>query len=85
MLRLSTKHFSTRLRDVTNPTDLAGMEMPSPSHEEVKVAIMRLKNHKAAGPDGLPVELFKIGCNVLVGRMRQLSYKIWLEESRPND
>ena len=52
------------------------MEIPPPSHEEVKVAIMRLKNSKASGPDGLPAELFKTGCNELVGRMNQLIYKI---------
>ena len=37
-------------------------------HEEIKVAIMHLKNNKAAGPDA---ELFKAGCN-------QYIYKIWL-------
>ena len=61
------------------------MEIPPPSYEEVEVAIMRLKNNKAAGPDGLPAELFKTGCNELVGHMHQLIYKIWLEESMPND
>ena len=30
-----------------------GMEIPPPSHEEVKVAVMSLKNNKATGPDGL--------------------------------
>ena len=77
---------NTASRDVVpNPIDDDGVEIPPPSHEEVKVAITLLKNNKAAGPDGLPAELFKIGCNELVGRMHQLIYKIWLEESMPND
>ena len=50
------------------------MEISPPNHEMVKVAIMRLKNNKAVGADGL-AELFKTGCNELVG----------LEESMPND
>ena len=32
-------------------------------------SIMHLKNNKAAGPDGLPTELFKTECNELVERM----------------
>ena len=46
---------------------------------------MRLKNNKAAGPDGIPAELFKTGCNELVGGMHQLVYKIWIKEGMPND
>ena len=47
----------------------------------IKVAIMLLKNNKAASPDGLPTELFKTGGHELVERMHQLIYKIWLEGS----
>ena len=77
VLRLWRKHFSTLLqgddntnaafRDVPNPIDDDGMKIPPPSREEVQVAIMHLKNNKAAGPDGLPAELFKTVCNELVG------------------
>ena len=48
-------------------------------------AIIHVKNNKAAGPDGLPAELFKTGCNELVGRMHRLIYKTWLEENMPKD
>ena len=89
------KHFSTLLQDnngtniafryvVPNPIDDDDVEIPPPSHDEVNVAIMRLKNNKAAGPDRLPAELFKTGRNDLVGRMHLLIYKIWLEESMTN-
>ena len=67
------------------PINDDGMEIPSPSQEKVKVSIMRLKNNKAAGSDGLPAELLKTGCNELVGRMHRLIFKIWLEESMYND
>ena len=42
---------------------------------------MRLKNEKAAGPNGLATELFKTECNELVGDTHQRIYKIWLEKS----
>ena len=44
---------------------------------------MRLKNSKATGSHSLSAELFKNGCNELVGRTHQLIYKIWFEESMP--
>ena len=79
VLRLWRKHFSTLLQSdddtntafmnvVHNPIDDDGVEIPPPSHEGVNVAITRLKNNKAAGPDRLPAEL--------VGRKHQLIYKI---------
>ena len=56
---------------VSNQTDDDGVEILPPSYEEVKVAIMRLKTNKVAGPDGLYAELFQTGCNELVGSMHQ--------------
>ena len=49
-----------------------GVEIPPPTYDEISVAIQRLKNNKAAGPDGLNAELFKAGCDELVGCMHQL-------------
>ena len=96
VLRLWLKHFSSLLQGdcdtnitfkdvVPNPIDDDSVEISPPSHEEVKVAIMRLENNKAAGPDGLPTELFKTGFNELVGRKHQLIYKIRLEKNMPNN
>lgn len=42
------------------------LDIPPPRHHEVRVAIKRLKNNKAAGADGLPAELFKAGGNELI-------------------
>ncbi|XP_060665548.1 uncharacterized protein LOC132797786 [Drosophila nasuta] len=95
-LRLWRAHFSKLLAgdDGTNPA-IGGsnpippiddnVDIPLPSHDEVRVAIMRLKNNKAAGADGLPAELFKAGGEELIRCMHQLFCRIWLEESMPND
>ena len=96
VLRLWRHHFSTLLRGDGNneaatkddnesaPIEDNGIEIPPPSHNEVRVAIQRLKNNKGAEPDGLPVELFKAGGDDLVRSMHQLIYRIWLGESMPS-
>ena len=80
MLILWRHHFSALLRDkgdinaaTREDNELApihddGVEIPLPSHNEVQ----RLKNNKAAGPDGLPSELFKAGVDELVRSIHQL-------------
>ena len=70
---------------VPNPINDDGVEISAPGHEVVKFAIMRLKKNKAAGPDGLPAELFKTVCNESVESLYQLIYVTWLEESMLND
>ena len=67
------------------PIDDDGVVISSPNHNEVEVDIQRLKNNKAAGPNGLPVELFKAGGDELVRSMHQHICKIWPEESMPSD
>ena len=49
-----------------------GVDIPPPSHEEIKVMFMLFKNNKEACLDGFTAELFKTGCNELVGHMYQL-------------
>ena len=97
VLRLWRQHFSNLLAgdDPNNsalgecspipPIDDDRVEIPPPSQDEVKVAIQRLKNNKAAGADGLAAELFKTGGVELIRCMHQLISKIWLAESMPND
>ena len=57
VLKLWRKHFSTLLQGDD------GVEVSKPSHKDVKVAIMRLENNKAADPESLPAELLKTECN----------------------
>ncbi|CAI9743516.1 development 2-like [Octopus vulgaris] len=42
-----------------------------PSLEEVKIAITAMKNNKAAGPDGIPAEIYKLGVVINNGKVRQ--------------
>ena len=65
-------------RDDSQPAskDDDGVEMTPPSHNEVRVPNQRLKNNKAAGPDGLPSEFFKAGGDELVRSMHQLISRI---------
>ena len=96
VLQIWKEHFSTLLSsdEATNPTQSGSslstilfddVTVPPPSHEEVKIAIQRLKNNKAAGADNLSAELFKTGGEELIGSMHQLLSKIWLEESMPSE
>ncbi|XP_076041829.1 uncharacterized protein LOC143025712 [Oratosquilla oratoria] len=52
---------------------------------EVKEAIKTLKNNKAAGLDGIPAEIYKIGGNLLHYQLHQLLIKIWTSEELPSD
>jgi len=48
--------------------------------EDVNKAISNLKNNKAAGTDGIHLELIKYGGNKLLNRMYELVRQIWEEE-----
>ena len=48
--------------------------------EDVKKALRKLKNNKAAGTDGICPELIKYGGNVLLNRMYELVRQIWEQE-----
>ncbi|XP_049315624.1 uncharacterized protein LOC125779109 [Bactrocera dorsalis] len=95
ILKLWREHFSSLLNgserttpregEPDTPIDDDGADVPLPDHEEVRIAIARLKNNKAAGADGLPAELFKHGGEELIRSMHQLLCKIWSDESMPND
>ncbi|XP_062127293.1 uncharacterized protein LOC133839668 [Drosophila sulfurigaster albostrigata] len=85
--RLTQGFKCTDSEDYDSRTPIYGtdIEVPIPSHIEVKDAIQRLKNSKSAGADGLPAELFKAAGDMLVGSMHQLISKIWMTESMPED
>ncbi|XP_049316314.1 potassium voltage-gated channel protein Shal isoform X2 [Bactrocera dorsalis] len=93
--KTTREHFSSLLNgserttpregEPVTPIDDDGAGVPLPDHEEVRIAIARLKNNKVAGADGLPAELFKHGGEELIRSMHQLLCKIWSDESMPND
>ena len=59
------------------------MAVPPPL-EEVEESIKK-KNNKAAGPDGIPAEVFKAGGPKSAGQVHELIEKIWLQEAIPSD
>ncbi|XP_058982687.1 uncharacterized protein LOC131804200 [Musca domestica] len=87
VLRIWKEHFAKLLvsnnggeEDTPEPISDDGIECIPPSQDEVRIAINRLKNNKAAGADGLPAELFKTVGQKLIRSMHQLIRKMWLEE-----
>ena len=67
----------------------AGTDLPintdNPTREEIRAAIKKLKNNKAAGPDGIPAEALKTDINTSVEIFYHLFDKIWKEEEIPTD
>jgi hypothetical protein len=58
-------------------------EIPLPTLEEVNFALLKLKNSRASGPDGLNAELLKVIKMDLINRFLKLIEKIWKEEIFP--
>ncbi|XP_055389582.1 uncharacterized protein LOC129618693 [Condylostylus longicornis] len=88
ILRAWKQHFERLLNSENTESDASTRNTPvnneeviPPSLEEVNNAIQKLKNNKAAGSDGL----FKAGGDVLVRSMHQIIYRIWMEESMPDE
>ena len=50
--------------------------------EEVRAAVSSLKNHKAVGADGIPVEIYKVSPAAFM-LLSQLLQRIWREEKVP--
>jgi len=74
-------------QNINNPFDLDDdhQQFRPPDLNEVRIAISKLKNNKAAGADGLPAELFKAAGDDLVGSIHQLICKIWSKECMPDE
>ncbi|XP_054745958.1 uncharacterized protein LOC129250353 [Anastrepha obliqua] len=94
ILKFWRKHFSNLLssdscvchrecrecEDPDTPIVDNGIDVTLPDNDEVRIAITRLKNNKAAGADALPTELFKHGGEGLVSCMLHLLCNIWSDE-----
>ena len=57
----------------------------SPSKQEIRKAILQLKNGKALGPDGIPPEAINCDTETSVDCHYRLFGKIWAEEEIPED
>lgn len=64
------------------PNDLLG-DIEPPDFEEVMDAILRMKNNKAPGLDGLPAELFKYGGDEFHKALSDIVLTIWDQERVP--
>ncbi|KAG7296948.1 hypothetical protein JYU34_019852 [Plutella xylostella] len=60
-------------------------EVEPPSFEEVRAAIMRLKNNKAPGIDGLPSEIWKYCGGTVQSKLYELLLKIWEAKQQPQE
>ena len=57
----------------------------TPTLEEVRNNVQKLKNNKSPGSDNLPGELFKYGGEALCQRLHELIVKIWEKEELPEE
>ncbi|XP_038106408.1 uncharacterized protein LOC119766088 [Culex quinquefasciatus] len=60
-------------------------EEPVPTMREVKDAIKKLKNNKAAGKDGIGAELIKMGPEKLASCLHRLIVRVWESEQLPEE
>lgn len=74
-------------RNVVNelPYQTAQPLISEPSYEETREAILKLKNGKAAGSDGVPGELLKYGGDVLWNVIHELIVHVWNHEVIPDE
>ena len=56
-----------------------------PTKEEIRAAILKARNGKAAGPDGIPSEALKADMDTVVEMLHQLFSKIWESEDIPDN
>lgn len=54
-----------------------------PTRQEVHMAIISLKNNKAAGPDGIPAEILKHGGNAILDSLHDIFQKVWASSCCP--
>ncbi|MGL5901241.1 MAG: reverse transcriptase domain-containing protein [Cetobacterium sp.] len=85
------EHFEELLNKPVpqNPPDIkpADTDLPIdcniPTREEIRKAIMQLRNGKAAGPDNIPAEALKADISTSVEMLYPLFKNIWEEEQVP--
>lgn len=70
-------------RDAASASEATDVCSDSPSLHEVWDAIARLKNGRAAGPDGIPPELLKCTTGPIATALRSLILMVWREGRVP--
>ena len=93
LLERWAEHFEELLNRPApeNPPDIAEEEIDIdidcdlPTREEIIRAIKKMKNGKAAGPDGIPAEALKADVETTADMLLPLFVKIWEQEETPTD
>jgi len=68
--------------DATTDPDIS---VDEPSLDEVTCAIRKLRNGRAAGPDGIPPELFKYAINPISKALHEIFIQVWRTGHVPSD
>jgi len=68
--------------DATTDPDIS---VDEPSLEEVTCAIRKLRNGRAAGPDGIPPELLKCAINPISKALHEIFIQVWRTGHVPSD
>ena len=93
LLERWAEHFEELLNRPApeNPPDIAEAEIDIDidcdprTREEIIRAIKKMKNGKAAGPDGIPAEALKADVETTADMLLPLFVKIWEQEETPTD
>ena len=88
---MKCNHDYERVLNRPEPTDpvgehpMAEEDVEALNEAEVRAAVLKLGNHKAAGIDGIPAELLKHGGITLHSELFKLLRKCWEEERLPTE
>ena len=57
----------------------------APTVPELQKATRQMSTGKAAGPDGIPADVYKLGCPRLIRELTSLYAMVWKEEAVPRE
>ena len=80
---LLNRSNSTNAPDIQPADTDLNIYCERPTKQEIRKAILRLKNGKATGPDDIPAEALKTDVNTTVNIFYELFGKIWNGEEMP--
>jgi hypothetical protein len=73
----SSEHSTISNEFLTDPHPPVDCSTEAPSIFEIRSAIKRLKNNKAAGEDCIPPEFYKVAADEIVADLHALFSKMW--------